>query len=74
MLNKNSDAIKKLSIMVNTGASPQQTATFVMEDMVLRDAVKAVFLISMTSARSFAGRVMTAPRFCKSHTLNTRFP
>lgn len=28
----------------------------------------------MTSARSFAGRVMTAPQFCEdSHALNTRF-
>ena len=47
MLNKNSDTIKKLSIMMNTGASAQQIAILVMEDMVLRDAVKAIFLMDI---------------------------
>lgn len=45
------------------------------EDMVLRDAEKAVFLMDINyRARSFAGRVMTAPQFYKdSHALNTLF-
>ena len=44
LLNKNSESVKQLSIVINTGAKAQQIGNFVMEDMVSRDAVKAVIL------------------------------
>ena len=44
LLNKNSEFVKQLSLMLNTGATAQQIGNFVMKDMALRDAVKAVLL------------------------------